>query len=73
MSTAVVPRAAAALAAGGPARRNAETGLAIAVVFVIALLILPLPAALLDLFLAASIGLSLVVLGILARRSVFRR
>lgn len=43
-------------------RRNAELGLAIAVVFVIALLIVPLPPFLLDLFLAASIGLSLVVL-----------
>ena len=61
MSTAVAPRAAIA-ALGGPAKRNAETGLAIAVVFVIALLILPLPAVLLDLFLATSIGLSLVVL-----------
>src|SRR5215212_5134757 len=46
----------------GPARRNAETGLAVAVVFVIALLIVPLPPFLLDLFLATSIGLSLVVL-----------
>ncbi len=46
----------------GPARRNAELGLAVAVVFVIALLIVPLPAFLLDLFLALSIGLSLVVL-----------
>ena len=62
MSTAVAPHAAAPVLAGGPARRSAETGLAIAVVFVIALLILPLPAALLDLFLATSIGLSLVVL-----------
>jgi len=61
VSTAVAPRAAFA-ALGGPAKRNAETGLAIAVVFVIALLILPLPAVLLDLFLATSIGLSLVVL-----------
>src|SRR6476659_5426847 len=61
MTTAVAPRAAIA-ALGGPAKRNAETGLAIAVVFVIALLILPLPSFLLDLFLATSIGLSLVVL-----------
>jgi flagellar biosynthesis protein FlhA len=61
VSTAVAPRAAVA-PLGGPARRSAETGLAIAVVFVIALLILPLPAVLLDLFLATSIGLSLVVL-----------
>src|ERR1044071_316082 len=62
MSPPRAPRAAAATTAGGPAKRNAETGLAIAVVFVIALLILPLPAMLLDLFLATSIGLSLVVL-----------
>ena len=41
---------------------GAEVGLAIAVVFVISLLILPLPAALLDLLLAVSIGLSLVIL-----------
>jgi flagellar biosynthesis protein FlhA len=61
VSTAVAPRAAIA-ALGRPAKRNAETGLAIAVVFVIALLILPLPSVLLDLFLATSIGLSLVVL-----------
>jgi flagellar biosynthesis protein FlhA len=61
MSTAVAPNV-AATALGGPAKRNAETGLAIAVVFVIALLILPLPAVLLDLFLVTSIGLSLVVL-----------
>jgi len=45
-----------------PARRNAEMGLAVAVVFVIGLLIIPLPPFLLDLFLATSIGLSLVVL-----------
>jgi flagellar biosynthesis protein FlhA len=46
----------------GPARRNAELGLAIAVVFVLALMIVPLPAVILDLLLATSIGLSLVVL-----------
>lgn len=39
-----------------------EIGLAIAVVFVIAVLIVPLPPVLLDLFLVASISLSLVVL-----------
>src|ERR687890_991477 len=61
MNSAVAPRPAAA-PLGGPAKRNAETGLAIAVVFVISLRILPLPAFLLDLFLATSIGLSLVVL-----------
>ncbi len=57
MSTAVQP-----VPVVDTARRNAEIGLAIAVVFVIALLIIPLPAFLLDLFLATSIGLSLVVL-----------
>jgi flagellar biosynthesis protein FlhA len=62
MTTAVAPRPTAAPNTAGPAQRNAETGLAIAVVFVIALLILPLPAMMLDLFLATSIGLSLVVL-----------
>ena len=45
-----------------PARRNAEMGLAVAVVFIIGLLIVPLPPFLLDLFLATSIGLSVVVL-----------
>jgi flagellar biosynthesis protein FlhA len=45
----------------GP-QRTAEVGLAVAVVFVIALLILPLPPVLLDLFIALSIGLSLMVL-----------
>ncbi|HUE96617.1 MAG TPA: flagellar biosynthesis protein FlhA, partial [Longimicrobiaceae bacterium] len=43
-------------------RRNAEIGLAVSVVFIIALLILPLPAFLLDLFLALSIALSLMIL-----------
>src|SRR5688500_7819850 len=43
-------------------RGNAEIGLAIAVVFVIALLVVPLPPLLLDLFLAFSIALSLVIL-----------
>ena len=62
MSTAIAPRPTAAPNMAGPAQRSAETGLAIAVVFVIALLILPLPAMMLDLFLATSIGLSLVVL-----------
>ncbi len=41
---------------------RAEVGLAVGVVFVIALLILPLPSALLDLMLALSIALSLVIL-----------
>jgi flagellar biosynthesis protein FlhA len=44
------------------AKKRAEYGLAIAVVLVIALIIIPLPPVLLDLCLAASIGLSLVVL-----------
>jgi flagellar biosynthesis protein FlhA len=43
-------------------RKAAEVALALGVVFVIALLIVPLPTALLDLFLAVSIGASLVVL-----------
>jgi flagellar biosynthesis protein FlhA len=56
MTTAVLPEI------ESPARRNAEVGLALAVVFILALLIVPLPAAMLDLLLAISIGLSLVVL-----------
>jgi flagellar biosynthesis protein FlhA len=43
-------------------KRYAEIGLAVSVVFVIALLVLPLPPVLLDLFLALSIGSSVVVL-----------
>jgi flagellar biosynthesis protein FlhA len=43
-------------------RRAAEYGLAAAVVFVIALLVVPLPPFLLDLFLATSIGASLAML-----------
>jgi flagellar biosynthesis protein FlhA len=42
--------------------RLAEMGVAIAIVFVIALLVVPLPAFLLDLFISLSIGISLVVL-----------
>ncbi|MFI5309619.1 MAG: flagellar biosynthesis protein FlhA [Gemmatimonadales bacterium] len=45
-----------------PQSRFAEVGVAIAVVFVIALLVVPLPAMLLDLFISLSIGVSLVVL-----------
>jgi flagellar biosynthesis protein FlhA len=45
-----------------PVRKHAEVALAISVVFVIALLVLPLPGFLLDLFLALSIASSLVVL-----------
>ncbi|MBI1809868.1 MAG: FHIPEP family type III secretion protein, partial [Gemmatimonadetes bacterium] len=57
MSTMVLP-------AAGDARRArmAEVGVAIAVVFVIALLVVPLPPFMLDLFLSLSIGVSLVVL-----------
>ncbi len=44
------------------AARTAEIGVALAVVFVIALLVVPLPAFMLDLLISLSIGLSLVVL-----------
>ncbi|MBI2797110.1 MAG: flagellar biosynthesis protein FlhA [Gemmatimonadetes bacterium] len=47
---------------GARTGRIPEIGIAVAVVFVIGLLIVPLPPVLLDLFLATSIGLSLVVL-----------
>src|SRR5690349_5316356 len=60
MSTAV-----AALPAAGSetkSRRNTEIGMAIAVLFIVALLMVPLPPVLLDLMLATSIGASLVVL-----------
>jgi flagellar biosynthesis protein FlhA len=43
-------------------RRNAEIGMAIAVLFIVALLMVPLPPMMLDLMLATSIGASLVVL-----------
>ncbi len=56
MSTAVLPIEA------GSASRKAELALAAAVVFVIALLVVPLPPFLLDLFLATSIGASLAML-----------
>ena len=42
--------------------RFAEMGVAVAIVLVIALLVVPLPAFLLDLFISLSIGVSLVVL-----------
>ena len=45
-----------------PSKGFAEVGLAVAVMFVIAVLIVPLPGVLLDLFLVTSISLSLVVL-----------
>src|SRR4051812_44258388 len=44
------------------ARRNTEVGMAVAVLFIVALLMVPLPGVLLDLFLATSIGASIVVL-----------
>lgn len=44
------------------ANKRAEVAVAVAVVFVIALIVVPLPPVLLDLCLAASMGLSLVVL-----------
>jgi flagellar biosynthesis protein FlhA len=43
-------------------RRNADVGLAIFVVGIVALLVLPLPGAALDVLIACSIGISLVVL-----------
>src|SRR4051812_23696748 len=43
-------------------RKRAEVGLALAVVLVVALIVVPLPPLLLDLCLASSIGLALVVL-----------
>ena len=46
-----------ALAAPVTNRRTAELALAVAVVFVIALLMVPLPALLLDLLIAGSIGI----------------
>ncbi|HEY8309554.1 MAG TPA: FHIPEP family type III secretion protein, partial [Gemmatimonadaceae bacterium] len=45
-----------------PGKGNAEVGLAVAVVFVIGLLIVPLPGVMLDMLLVTSISLSLVVL-----------
>jgi flagellar biosynthesis protein FlhA len=45
-----------------PSKGNAEVGLAVAVVFVIGLLIVPLPGVMLDMLLVTSISLSLVVL-----------
>jgi flagellar biosynthesis protein FlhA len=59
MTTAVAPALPRAASAGD---RRAEVGVALAIVFVIALLVVPLPGIILDLFLAASIGLSLTVL-----------
>ncbi|HTE45462.1 MAG TPA: flagellar biosynthesis protein FlhA [Gemmatimonadaceae bacterium] len=58
MSTALAPMP----AFEGTGKRNAEVGLALAVLFIVGLLMVPLPGVLLDLFLATSIGVSLVVL-----------
>src|SRR5881398_4039089 len=58
MSTAVAPLPAFESAG----KRNAEIGLALAVLGIVALLVVPLPPVLLDLCLATSIGMSLVVL-----------
>ncbi|HYV96326.1 MAG TPA: flagellar biosynthesis protein FlhA [Gemmatimonadaceae bacterium] len=58
MSTARTASATAPIGSG----RITEIGVALAIVFVIALLILPLPPFFLDLFLSLSIGLALVVL-----------
>src|ERR1051326_4143505 len=58
MTAAVAPLPIAKSNAG----RNAEVGMAIAVLFIVALLMVPLPGVLLDLMLATSIGMSLIVL-----------
>ncbi|HXT19083.1 MAG TPA: flagellar biosynthesis protein FlhA [Gemmatimonadaceae bacterium] len=58
MSTAVAPLP--MMQSNG--KRNAEVGLAIAVLAIVALLMVPLPGVVLDLLLATSIGTSLVVL-----------
>jgi flagellar biosynthesis protein FlhA len=50
------------VATAAPSKGNAEVGLAVAVVFVIGLLIVPLPGVMLDMLLVTSISLSLVVL-----------
>jgi flagellar biosynthesis protein FlhA len=60
MSTAVATIPAAG--AESRSRRNAEIGMALAVLFIVALLMVPLPPMMLDLMLATSIGASLVVL-----------
>src|SRR5215218_7362729 len=56
MSTAVLP------VPGAGSRARTEVGAAIAVVLIVALLVVPLPALLLDMFFAISIATSLVVL-----------
>ena len=60
MSTALVPISAPVFQPAG--KRNAEVGLAVAVLAIVALLMVPLPGMILDLLLATSIGTSLVVL-----------
>jgi flagellar biosynthesis protein FlhA len=50
------------VSSAAPSKGNAEVGLAVAVVFVIGLLIIPLPGIMLDVLLVTSISLSLVVL-----------
>jgi flagellar biosynthesis protein FlhA len=50
------------MTAGANGRRNAEVGLALAVLFIVALLMVPVPGVMLDLMLATSIGMSLVVM-----------
>ncbi len=59
MSTAAMPLPAGS---GSTSKRYAEMGLALAVLFIVALLMVPLPGVMLDLFLATSIGMSIVVL-----------
>jgi flagellar biosynthesis protein FlhA len=58
MSTAVAPMP----AADPRTRRGAEVVLAFAVLFIVGLLMVPVPGVLLDLFLATSIGMSLIVM-----------
>jgi flagellar biosynthesis protein FlhA len=57
-----MPGAAGAAGAEKPAGRRAEAGMAVAVLLVVGLLVVPLPGVLLDLCLALSIAVSLVVL-----------
>lgn len=58
MSTAVMPMVAGEI----KNKRGAEVILAFAVLFIVALLMVPVPGVVLDLFLAASVGMSLIVL-----------
>ncbi len=58
MSASVAPMP----AVGKPSKGYAEVGLALGVVFIVALLMVPIPGLMLDLLLATSIGASLVVL-----------